>query len=46
MVEDTSQLELVKLMIGRELEVLERLDREAADDRRRRAGRRCSGPSA
>ncbi len=30
MVADTSQLELVKLMIGRELEVLERLDREVA----------------
>ena len=29
-VKDTSQLELVKLMIGRELEVLERLDREVA----------------
>lgn len=28
MVAETSQLELVKLMIGRELEVLERLDRE------------------
>lgn len=28
MVEETTQLELVKLMIGRELEVLERLDRE------------------
>jgi simple sugar transport system ATP-binding protein len=30
MVADTSQLELVRLMIGRELEVLERLDREVA----------------
>ncbi|MET1061037.1 MAG: sugar ABC transporter ATP-binding protein [Nocardioides sp.] len=30
MVRDTTQLELVKLMIGRELEVLERLDREVA----------------
>ena len=30
LVKDTSQLELVKLMIGRELEVLERLDREVA----------------
>jgi galactofuranose transport system ATP-binding protein len=30
MVKDTSQLELVKLMIGRELEVLERLDREVS----------------
>jgi monosaccharide-transporting ATPase len=29
MVRETSQLELVKLMIGRELETLERLDREA-----------------
>ena len=29
MVAETSQLELVRLMIGRELEVLERLDREA-----------------
>ncbi len=31
LVSETSQLELVKLMIGRELEVLERLDREAAN---------------
>lgn len=31
MVADTSQLELVKLMIGRELEVLDKLDREAAN---------------
>lgn len=31
LVADTSQLELVKLMIGRELEVLDRLDREAAN---------------
>lgn len=31
LVAETSQLELVKLMIGRELEVLDRLDREAAD---------------
>ena len=30
MVKDTTQLELVKLMIGRELEVLEKLDREVA----------------
>ncbi|WP_211348700.1 sugar ABC transporter ATP-binding protein [Nocardioides litoris] len=30
MVADTSQLELVQLMIGRDLEVLERLDRDAA----------------
>ncbi len=30
MVTDTTQLELVKLMIGRELEVLERIDREVA----------------
>jgi simple sugar transport system ATP-binding protein len=30
MVAETTQLELVKLMIGRELEVLERLDREQA----------------
>jgi len=30
MVRETSQLELVRLMIGRELEVLERLDREVA----------------
>ncbi len=30
MVAETSQLELVKLMIGRELEVLERLDREVS----------------
>ncbi len=30
MVADTTQLELVKLMIGRELEVLEKLDRESA----------------
>lgn len=35
MVRDTGQLELVRLMIGRELEVLERIDREvaAADSR-------------
>jgi simple sugar transport system ATP-binding protein len=31
MVADTSQLELVRLMIGRDLEVLERLDRESAE---------------
>jgi monosaccharide-transporting ATPase len=31
LVAQTSQLELVKLMIGRELEVLERLDQEAAN---------------
>jgi len=30
MVADTSQLELVKLMIGRELEVLDRIDREVS----------------
>jgi monosaccharide-transporting ATPase len=30
MVKDTSQLELVKLMIGRELEVLDRIDRETS----------------
>jgi simple sugar transport system ATP-binding protein len=30
MVKDTTQLELVKLMIGRELEVLERIDREVS----------------
>ena len=30
MVADTTQLELVKLMIGRDLEVLERIDREVA----------------
>jgi galactofuranose transport system ATP-binding protein len=30
MVKDTTQLELVKLMIGRELEVLEKLDREVS----------------
>jgi simple sugar transport system ATP-binding protein len=36
MVRETTQLELVRLMIGRELEVLERIDREvsAADDSR------------
>ena len=37
LVDETTQLELVKLMIGRDLEVLERLDREAAH-RRREAG--------
>jgi simple sugar transport system ATP-binding protein len=38
MVKDTSQLELVKLMIGRELEVLERLDREVAATESRTSG--------
>ena len=40
MVAETTQLELVKLMIGRELETLERLDREAPQHRRREPARR------
>ncbi|WP_245156044.1 sugar ABC transporter ATP-binding protein [Nocardioides sp. 503] len=38
MVADTTQLELVQLMIGRELEVLERLDREVAATSARESG--------
>ena len=38
MVRDTSQLELVKLMIGRELEVLDRIDREVAATDSRTSG--------
>jgi galactofuranose transport system ATP-binding protein len=38
MVRDTSQLELVKLMIGRELEVLERIDRETSANNARSSG--------
>jgi galactofuranose transport system ATP-binding protein len=38
MVKDTSQLELVKLMIGRELEVLERIDREVSATQARASG--------
>jgi len=40
MVASTTQLELVRLMIGRELELLDRLDREAATD----AADRSEGP--
>ena len=38
MVADTTQLDLVKLMIGRELEVLDRLDRESSGTTARREG--------
>lgn len=39
MVRDTGQLELVRLMIGRELEVLDRIDREVAEADSRTSGR-------
>ena len=41
MVAETTQLELVRLMIGRELEVLDRLDRAAPPRRTPTPARRC-----